>query len=130
MAVISSGLEAGSEFSVTLSAPFEIVSTVLRDAAPSTVVEIVSTVLRDATPSALVEFVSIVLRDTTLGLREVHERMVEHAVAIVLLIVILRAQKVTVVLAIDRLANDRRGWPFGPGGELGESERIIVGVGQ
>lgn len=56
--------------------------------------------------------------------------MVEHVVAMVLLIVILRAQNVTVVLAMDRFVKESRVCPFGPRFELGESERIIVGVGQ
>ena len=68
--------------------------------------------------------------DATLGLREFDERMVEHALAIVLLIIILRAQKVTVVLAMDRFAKESRGCPLGPGPELGASERMIIGVGQ
>ena len=65
-----------------------------------------------------------------LCLREVDERMVEHAVAIVPLIIIFRAQKVTVVLAMYRFAKESRGCPFGPGAELGASERMIIGVGQ
>ena len=65
-----------------------------------------------------------------LGLREVDEMMVEQASAIVLLIIIFRAQKVMVVLAMERFVNESRGWPLGPGVELGASDRIIVGVGQ
>ena len=65
-----------------------------------------------------------------LGLREVDERMVEHAVAIVLLIIILRAQYVIVVPAMDRFVKESRGWPFGLGYKLGASERMTVGVGQ
>lgn len=56
--------------------------------------------------------------------------MVVQAVAIVLLIIILRAQYVTVVLAMDRFVKESRGRPFGPVGELGASDRITVGVGQ
>lgn len=82
------------------------------------------------TSSGPVETVSTVSKDATLCLRAEDERMAEHAVAIVLLMIILRAQKVIVVLAIDRLANDRRGWPLGPGSKPGESERTTNGVGQ
>ena len=56
--------------------------------------------------------------------------MVEHASAIVLLMIILRAQKVIVVLAIERFVKESRSGPFGPGVELGASEQSIVGVGQ
>ena len=56
--------------------------------------------------------------------------MVEHAAAIVVLIIIFRAQYVIVVLATDRFAYESRGCPFGPEVELGASGRIIDGVGQ
>lgn len=91
-------------------------------------VEIVETVERDA--SLPVEMVSTVWMDAMLGLRDVEDMMVEQASAIVLLIIILRAQNVMVVLAMDRFVNESLGCPFGPGVELGASERIIIGVGQ
>ena len=56
--------------------------------------------------------------------------MAEHAVAIVLLIMILRAQKVIVVLAMDRFAKESRGCPFGPRVALRRSVGVAVGVGQ
>ena len=56
--------------------------------------------------------------------------MVEHVVAIVLLMMILRAQKVIVVLAMDRFAKESRGCPFGPRVAPGESVPIGIGVGQ
>ena len=68
--------------------------------------------------------------DAVLSLREAEVRMVEHAASIVVLIIILRAQKVRVVLAMERFAKESRGCPFGPGDALGESERMITGVGQ
>ena len=68
--------------------------------------------------------------DAVLCLREVEVRMVEHASSIVVLIIILRAQKVSVVLAIERFVKESRGCPLGPGGALGESERMTTGVGQ
>ena len=68
--------------------------------------------------------------DAVLCLREAEVRMVEHASSIVLLIMILRAQKVSAVLAEERFAKESRGCPFGPGGALGESERMTTGVGQ
>lgn len=81
-------------------------------------------------PSRPVDIVPTALRDTTLLLQEVGKMIVEHTDAIVLLIMILRAQKVTVVLAMARFAKDSRCRPSGPGAALGHSERIIVGVGQ
>ena len=56
--------------------------------------------------------------------------MAEHAVAIVLLMMILRAQKVIVVLAMDKFAKVSRGCPFGPRVALEKSARIAIGVGQ
>ena len=65
-----------------------------------------------------------------LCLREAEVRMVEHASSIVVLIIILRAQKVSSVLAMERFAKESRGCPVGPGFEMGESERMTTGVGQ
>lgn len=68
--------------------------------------------------------------DAVLCLREAEVRMVEHASCIVVLITILRAQKVRVVLAMERFAKESRGCPLGPGVAPGESERTTMGVGQ
>ena len=76
------------------------------------------------------ELLPIGLWDIGFGLREVDERMAEHTVAIVLLIMILRAQKVIVVLAMDKFAKESRGCPFGPRVALEEPVRIAIGVGQ
>ena len=56
--------------------------------------------------------------------------MVEQEVAIVLLMMILRAQKVTVELAMDKFVKESRGCPFGPRAALGDWERVTTGVGQ
>lgn len=83
-----------------------------------------------ATSSVPAEIVSTVSKDATLCLRELDESMVEHAVAIVVLMIILRAQNVIVVPAMDKFVKESRGCPFGPRVEPGESERIMLGVGQ
>ena len=62
--------------------------------------------------------------------REAEVRMVEHVSSMVVLIIILRAQKVRVVLAMERFAKESRGSPLGPGIALGSSERMTTGVGQ
>ena len=71
-----------------------------------------------------------VLKDTTFSLRELDHRIAEHAFSIVLLMKILRAQKVTVVPAMDKLVKESRDGPFGPEVALGVSEQVSVGVGQ
>ena len=68
--------------------------------------------------------------DAVLCLRDAEVRMVEHASSIVVLIIILRAQKVSVVLAMERFVKESRGWPLGPGAALGSWERMTTGVGQ
>ena len=56
--------------------------------------------------------------------------MAEHAVAIVLLMMIFRAQKVIVVLAMDKFAKESGGCPFGLRVALRDSARVAIGVGQ
>ena len=68
--------------------------------------------------------------DAVLCLREAEVRIVEQASSIVVLIIILRAQKVSAVLAKERFTKESRGCPLGPGGALGQSERMTTGVGQ
>ena len=77
-----------------------------------------------------VDVLPIALRDIALSFGESGERMVEHVVAIVLLTMILRAQKVIVVVAMDKFAKESRGCPFGPRAAPGGSAWIDIGVGQ